>query len=260
MKKYVVILVNHLQIQLTYKFNVIVGLFNQLLGVLVALLTWSAIFSSSSQGVVGHFTRSQMFVYLIIVNFSTVLFSMTRVSYLGDLVHTGKLTMHLLRPYSFLGQEIVSFLGDQFLQLLLYLVAIVSTTLVIGYEWYYTLALLVLLMSNLMMFSLLINFIANLGFWMIQTWPLRPILNAAYSLLGGLLFPLNLLPNPLYQIVVNNPFSLVGFQYTLALQHRLLLAEIWQNSILAFLWSFLFYIGYLWSFKCGLKRYEGMGA
>lgn len=259
MKKYAVVLINHLQIQLTYKFNVIMGLFNQLLGVLVALLTWSAIFSSSSQGIIGHFTRSQMFVYLIIVNFSAVVFGMSRVSNLGNLVHTGKLTTHLLRPYSFLGQEIAFFLGDKLLYLLLYLVAIIST-LAMGYEWYYTLALIVLLISNLMMFSLLINFIANLGFWLIQTWPLRPILNAAYSLLGGLLFPLNLLPSPLYHILVNNPFSLIGFQYTLALQHRLLLAEIWRNTSLALLWSVVFYIGYRWSFKRGLKRYEGMGA
>ncbi|WP_164682720.1 hypothetical protein [Streptococcus hyointestinalis] len=96
MKKYAVGLINHHQIQLTYKFNVSMGLFNQELGVLVALLTWSAIFSSSSQGIIGHFTRSQKYGYLIIVSFRAVVLGMSRDANLGHLVHTGELTTHLL--------------------------------------------------------------------------------------------------------------------------------------------------------------------
>ncbi|MBS4456895.1 ABC transporter permease [Tuanshanicoccus lijuaniae] len=259
MKKYIVMFLNRVSVQLSYKFNFLTNLFNNLLGILVAAFTWIAIFKSSANEVIGGFTLSQMLFYIVIVNFSTVLFSTGTVVQLGAQVRMGKLTTHLLRPYSILLQSFAEYLGDRFIYLVLYL-SVLIVSLGMGYSPYYLLHVLVFLVCNAVMYFTLMSLIGTLGFWLIQMWPLRAVMNAVYMILGGLLFPLNLLPESLYLLLQRNPFALVAYQYTLALQNQLTIAQIQVNILYSIAWAVICYVAYKLSFKKGLLRYEGMGA
>ncbi|MBS4462385.1 ABC-2 family transporter protein [Aerococcaceae bacterium zg-B36] len=259
MKKYIVIFLNRVSVQLSYKFNFLTNLLNNLLGVIVAAFTWIAIYNSSANETIGGLTLSQMLFYIVIVNFSTVLFSTETVVKLGLQVRVGKLTTHLLRPYSILLQSFAEYLGDRFIYLVIYLSLLVAS-LGIGYNPYYLLNVLLFLICNVVMFFILMSLIGNLGFWLIQMWPLRAVMNALYMILGGLLFPLNLLPEAVYHLLSKNPFALVAYQYTLALQNELTIAEIQMNILASIAWAIICYIAFKMSFKKGLLRYEGMGA
>ena len=76
----------------------------------------------------------------------------------------------------------------------------------------------------------------------------------------GLLFPLNLLGNKIYKIVDKNPFAIVGFNFTRAMQGKLTIEELIFYIILSFSWFILFFVLYKITYYFGLKRYEGMGA
>ena len=259
MKKYCIIFMNRVLVQLTYKFNLLTQLMNHILGIIVAAFTWLAIFNSTTHVTIGGFTQAQMLFYIIAANISAVLFSTEHVVMLGTLVRMGKLTTHLLRPYSILLQSFAEYLGNRFLYIIFYLMAI-AVSLIIGYETIYSMHLLIFLGCNLIMFFFLTSWIGTLGFWLIQMWPLRAVMNAVYALLGGLLFPLNLLPEVLYDVLSKNPFALVAYQYTLALQHGMTLTELQLNCLYSIAWAVVGYTGYRWSFGKGLLHYEGMGA
>ena len=83
---------------------------------------------------------------------------------------------------------------------------------IIGYVFMFILAFFVnanigyfflvflLFIINFCMFFMLVSLVGNLGFYLINMWTLRPLINSVYLLLGGLLFPLNLLGNNIYKI------------------------------------------------------------
>lgn len=259
MRTYLVITLNQFFVQLSYKFDILTRLFNALLSISLSLFAWNAIFLSNQEAQIGNYNHLQMLVYIVLVNIGMSIFSPTLVIRLGGLVRGGKLTMHLLRPYSLLGESFAVYLGQRLPSLLLYLGLIVAS-LWMGAQASYAFLLLLLLLVNLLMFFLMVSLIGNLGFWLIQMWPLRPIVTVAYSLLGGLFFPLDLLPQGIYQFIQKNPFALVGYQFALALQGKLQQEEVGTNLICALLWAMVFYILYKVSFARGLKKYEGMGA
>ncbi|RLK62575.1 hypothetical protein D3H64_09115 [Atopobacter sp. AH10] len=259
MKKYWIIFLNRLSIRLSYKFNLLAGMFNNVIAIILSVFTWQAIFASSGQDEIGYFSQTQMMVYIILVNFSMVLFSGEGIVRLGQQVRTGKLTMHLLRPYSYLFYNFAELLGGKSLEFLVYLL-VIAFGVFRGFSPSYAVLLTLLLIVNVAMFFLFVSLLGNLGFWLIQMWPMRSIFNAAYTLLGGLLFPLNLLPKGFYHLLMLNPFALVGYHYTRALQFQMDEREIVWLIIVAIGWSFIFYVAYQLSYRLGLKKYEGMGA
>lgn len=259
MKKYLIIFINQVFVQLSYKFNFLTQVFNQVLGVIVAVFTWNAIYSSGSSELIGQFSKQQMLFYIIIANISMLLFSTNEVVRLGQYVKNGKLTMHLLRPYSFLGQSLAEYLGSKIIYLFMYLLFL-FVAMATGTSLLYAGYLLLFLVCNVVMFFLLISWVGTLGFWFIQMWPLRPIMNVVYLVCGGLLFPLHLLPEWAFHTIATTPFALVGYHYTLALQGAYSIREIQFYIVVSLVWIGLLYGLYQLSFRKGLNKYEGMGA
>ena len=68
MKKYCIVFMNRVLVQLTYKFNLLTQLMNHILGIIVAAFMWLAIFNSTTHVTIGGFTQAQMLFYIIAVN------------------------------------------------------------------------------------------------------------------------------------------------------------------------------------------------
>lgn len=108
------------------------------MSVIVAVFTWNAIYASvEGDNMIANFTRLEMIVYNIIANLSMTLFSTSKVVTLSSQVRNGKLTTHLLRPYSFLWYYFSDFLGERFVYIILYILALLIN-LVIGTNVVYT--------------------------------------------------------------------------------------------------------------------------
>lgn len=259
MRKYVLVFFNTLSIQMSYKFNFLSSLLNNMLSIFIGIFTWNSIYDSSKVSMIGNLTHSQMILYIILTHMSTFIFSTNMVLKMGGLIRSGKLTTHLLRPYSLLYVFFAEFLAEKVPFIFPYLIVMLWGIYHSVYTIPYLLLLLVFLVSNILMFFFMIMFIGNLGFWLIHMWPLRPILNAIYMFFGGLLFPLNILPVEIYNLIVFNPFSLISYRYTTALQLGLSINELYISIILSIVWGMLFYVLYTISLKKGLSIYESFG-
>lgn len=71
-------------------------------------------------------------------------------------------------------------------------------------------------------------------------WPLRPIYNGLLSLFGGVMFPLDLLPENILNIIQYTPFSLFGYVNTKAIQGDLPLTLIINYLIASIFWIIFF--------------------
>lgn len=259
MKKYLVILINQIYIQLSYKFEFITGLISQLINLSVSIFTWLAIYQSSDALVIGGYNKDQMIFYIVLSNFSALLFSTEMVVRMGGLIRTGKLTTILLRPYNILGESLARFIGQRFIFIIIYLLLFILSDFFHS-SLVYTLSVFLFFIINFFMYFLFLSTISNLGFWLIQMWPLRPLINSSFLIAGGLYFPLNLMPKSLFSVLEKTPFALVGYNYSRSLQGMLTLSELMTYIGFSALWLIFFYYVYKWSLNLGLKRYEGMGA
>lgn len=260
MTKYLIIMLMEVQRSFLYKFDFLVGLLSQGLILITTLFLWRSIYQSSALTAQIPYQQGELLQYLIIANFLALLFSFIHVLRLSQLIKSGKLTMILSRPISLLAESFAVYLGNR-----LIVVIALSSLIVVGQSHYSSLSpyywffLLVYLFTSVTMFFLLLSLISTLSFWVIQMWPLRPLLNGFYLLLGGLYFPLDLLPEPLYQFLKQSPFALAGHLLTKSLQGLLPFEELIHSIGVASLWSVVLYVSYRASLKAGLKRFEGVG-
>ena len=259
MKKYLIILLNQIKIQMSYKFNFLTGLVSQIISLSISVFTWNAIYLSSEMSLIGTYSRSQMILYIILTHLISMMFSTDFVIRLGGLVKSGKLTTMLLRPHNILGESLSVFTGQRFIYIILYGFFILFIG-VLGFSPTYIMLVITFTIVNYLMYFMLISAISTLGFWLIQMWPIRPLLNSLFLLTGGLYFPLDLLPYPLYTILEKTPFGLVAFNHSKALQGILNVEELFKYIIISLFWLVLFLLFYSFLFSKGLKKYEGMGA
>ncbi len=261
MKKYLYIIYNQCALQLIYKFDFFVGLLSKAVQLFMTIFIWRAIYISNGYEVIKGYTFETMIMYIIMNNFSSILFSFEYCFRLGQMIRSGKLTTILLRPISILGEGFSYYLGNKLIYIIIYIIVFITMCLQLkGSQINYLIACLLLVIINVRMFFMLLSFISTLGFRFIQMWPLRPILTAFYLLLGGVYFPLDLLSEKWYSIISLNPFSLVGHITTKAMQGFYNTKEILVYCLVSILWAEIFTFFYGRAMERGLKLYEGMGS
>lgn len=178
---------------------------------------------------------------------------------MGLLVRSGKLTTLLLRPISILKESFANFIGSKLVWIivcfLFWQIGIIMGRLSVG-----SCVGLVFVVSNFVMFFLLLSVVSTISFWLVQTWTLRPVLSAMYLLLGGLYFPLDLLPERLSLVLQYTPFALVGHVTTKLFQGLYTDAEMLKFILASWIWAIVFLGLYQYLWQRGLRKYEGMGS
>jgi len=259
MKKYWQISWSYFLGQLSFRWHFLLGFLTNGLGLLIAYYMWSGIYENQGNQVIEKYAQGQMLQYIFLTNLVGVLYSFETVSLLSNFIRTGKLSIHLMRPVNLLLELFSIFIGGKLLVILL-LLPVLAGVFSLSYSLLYSLLIVLYAVCNIFMFFMVVAVIGLLGFWVIQMWPLRGILNASYLILGGLYFPIDLFPGNLGRAVQYNPFSLVSYAFVRSVQTQLPYKELVLYLIAVFCWI----LGslFLWSvgLRSGLAKYEGMGA
>jgi len=170
-KKYLYIIYNQCALQLIYKFDFFVGLLTKAVPLFITIFIWRAIYISNGYEVIKGYTFETMIMYIIMNNFSSILFSFEYCFRLGQMIRSGKLTTILLRPISILGEGFSYYLGNKLIYIIIYLIVCITMYLQLkGSQINYLIACLLLVIINVRMFFMLLSFISTLGFRFIQMW------------------------------------------------------------------------------------------
>ena len=200
-----------------------------------------------------------MIMYIILANVASVIFSFEPCFRLGTLIHSGKLTTLLLRPIHLLYESFARYMGSNILEVTVYLILAFFMINAQGADILYVFFALIFLLLAFLMFFMCVSVISTIGFWIIQMWPLRSILTAIYLLMGGLYFPLDLLPKPYYMVLSVTPFAIVGHVLTKVLTCQVENTFILYYCLITLIWIVFLYYIYNILLSKGLKKYEGMG-
>lgn len=249
--RYLYIALTEIKSKLTYRFDLGVEFFSKLIELTMTLAVWNAVFSSGIT--IRDYDKKSMIAYLVISSVLSFLYTFEPCFRLGKLIHSGRLSVQLIRPINLWK----SGLAEQTGRKAIYFIILFIPFVIFAKLHNYFVLSIILFIVNFVMFYSLMAFISTVAFWLENTWPLRPVFSAVYSLLGGILFPLDILPEPVYRILVYNPFALVGHVTAKTLTGSK--ENIALYILISVFYTLIFYFLYKIFFKAGLKKYEGVG-
>lgn len=256
MKKYKYVFINAIAKSTTYRANFILKFMTVFLDTIISIFMWSAIYQFNHTNNIAGISASQMIVYLLIVNLLSLIFSPNPIYDLSRQIHSGNLTMEIIKPVNLLGFSFSQYIGTTFPFLLIYLFLLLINLISNPIKASLSILSIVTIYG---MFFLLVICISLCGFWLIQVWPLRPIFTSCFLLLGGQLFPLQILPKFMHWIIYN-PFALAGNQMALISMEKLSMQGIISDFLISWGWILILITLINIIGRKGLRKFEGVGA
>ena len=233
---------------------------------LIAYSLWQAVFAATGRQRIGGFTFGGMvFYYVAAILVGRLVRGQERQISSAQDIYDGSLSRYLVYPAPYLGMKYAEHLGallPALLQVLLFGVAAAlvlpappDTTVSIGSL---AMAAVSVALANLLWF--LIRYpIQAVAFWADNVWTLNVMVRFASEMLGGLLLPLSLFPEPLQKILLLSPFPYLFYCPVMTLLGRVPVGEWARGVAVVVLWcaALAWVGGRVW--RRGERVYTGVG-
>ncbi|HVZ58178.1 MAG TPA: ABC-2 family transporter protein [Patescibacteria group bacterium] len=215
MKKYWQITKNTWDETLTYRTSFIVYRLRELLQLVATYFLW--LFVVPAHGSFLGYTQAMMLTYVIGSAFvSDIVFS-SRTSAIAGEINEGVLNNFLVRPLSYLRYYFARDLGDKAMNVTFSLIELSLIVIIFHIPFYLQHNLVTILLFFITTFlAMVLNFfisvlISLIGFWSNEGWGPRFIFYSVIGFLSGGMFPLDILPRPIFTIFQLLPFSSLSY-------------------------------------------------
>ena len=267
MKKYWHVLNIGIQNTLVYRVNFLFRAAFALIPLIATLSVWRAIFASKTNGpdIAGYSLAGMISYYLLM----TVVDALTAVTdddwqIAGD-IKDGNINQFLLKPIDYMAYRLCLFASGRLIYLL---VALLPVGLFILYQREYfvlppdgrTFAIFAVsvFMTALLQFFMSYT-MAMLAFWVLEVSTLIFIVYAFEYIAGGHLFPLDILPPALSEILRASPFPYQLFFPVSIYLGRTTGAALWEGLAIQAFWVLTFYMIARLVWQRGLRKYTAVG-
>ncbi len=266
MRKYLHVINVGIQNTLTYRVNFLFRASFGLIPLIATIYLWRAVFASKEGDKVAGYTIASMISYYVIV---TIVDALTAVAeddwQIAAEIREGTISQFLLKPIDFLWYRLCLFFSGR---LIYTVVAIVPVGLFIFFMRQYLVAppspgifacfLVSMFMTALLQFFLAYT-MALLAFWVLEVSTFIFMLYAIEYLVGGHLFPLDILPP-----TVTHALSYTPFPYQLFFPVSIYLGQstgdaLWRGMIIQATWTVLSYFLARIVWNKGIKKYSAFG-
>ena len=223
---------------------------------------FETIYSSQDAELIAGYSVDQMLQYQAWVLILTLLTSSFSERNLAEDIRLGRISSYLIYPFDFWQFHTASFLAFTSLQIF---VAGVSLALLlslgilpsVNLEY---LLVFIFLCCLVAVFWFLIRFaVGLLSFWFDETWTFRMILSAVVNFFAGVIFPLDMFPSWLQNILYWTPFP-----YMTYFPAKIIMGDATTDQILLAIFAltaWMILIGFLvrFTWKRGLRLYSAAG-
>lgn len=232
-----------------YRLNFILWRVRWVLQRLVVYFLWWALFSTRETFF--GYSQSLILTYVLLTNVVTTFVTGTRTMEVGNIIRQGDLSNILIRPFGFFSIYFARDTADKLLNLafgigevLLFIFLLRPQVFLQTDPVALALALFAAMVGMVVFFyfSLLIGFLA---FWLPDVWAPRFLSFVIMEFFTGALFPLDILPDPLFILA-----KLLPFGYFVYFPSKLYLGQLATADIISGL-----SVGILWAVGLGLLAY-----
>jgi ABC-2 type transport system permease protein len=264
MQKYWRIFSLSFQEEFTYRLNFILWRARNLLKIVMTYFLWQGIFMGT-QTAFGY-SSNQMTTYVLMVLIVTAIVFSAPSSSIGGEIANGDLSNYLVKPFNYLRYWFTRDMASKLLNLLFVIIELSILWFFLKPQFELRIGLLGLIgfivataigMVMYFFFQLTSRFVA---FWSPENiWGISFLTFLFTDLLGGTIFPLDILPKP-----VQFGLSLTPFPYFIYYPIAIFVGKIPEGEIILVLAKGLMWIGLMWiianfTWKKGLKNYSATG-
>ncbi len=248
---------------MAYRLNFILWRVRMVMQLLVTYFLWWAIFSQH-QTLFGY-SQSMILTYVMLSSIVRTVVLSTTTMEIGELINQGNLSNYLIRPVRFIRYYIARDAADKIINFGFSIVEVTALFLIFRPQIFIqtnpailglTIAAAILGMVLYFYFSLIFSFF---GFWTPDIWAPRFLSFVIMEFFAGGLFPLDILPKPLFLVSQSLPFF-----YFIYFPLKVYLGQLNVQSLITgftvgFAWIFglAFLTQFLW--KKGLRVYTAEG-
>lgn len=262
MKQYFIVIWLTIKQLFTYRLSFLLWRFRTVLNLLFVYFLWTNIITYKGQ--FAGYNFQLIVTYILIINVLTSLVLGTRTTDVVNDILSGDLSNFLLKPFSYFRYLISKEIGDKFLNFIFSIIEVVLLliifqpsvfipTNVVNYLFFIIFIIIGIILS--FSISLCLSFVA---FWSTDIWAPRFIYFILISLIAGTIFPLDILPTNIFNILMITPLPYLVFLPAAVFVHG------FQTQYLFFLiigslWTifFLWLMQKIW--KIGIKSYSAYG-
>lgn len=263
MKKYFLVIRNTWEEILTYRLNFTMWRVRTVLQLISLYFLWKAILPPGQQ--LGSYDQQTMLTYIL---GSQIVFSIvfsTRTHEIGENINNGDLSIFLVRPIKYFGYWIARDVGDKLMNILFSIVEIGILVFLLAPPLFIQtdptmlfLTVCTVLLATILYFLISAN-LGLVGFWSPDVWAPRFVFFVAVSFFAGGLFPLDILPKPVFELFSLTPFPYVMYFPLKIYLGQLSMWEIYKGVGISLLWTILLVFILRFIFSKGLRLYTAVG-
>ncbi len=266
MKKYLHVLNIGIQNQLVYRVNFLFRACFSLLPLIATISLWKTVFSGEEGKMVGGYTLAQMVSYYLVVTLVDMLTAVNEDDWqIAADIRDGNISQFLVKPIDYLKYRLCLFLAGRAIYTA---VALIPVALFIFVQREYFVApadgaTVAWFMLSIVMTALLQFFtsyaMALLAFWVLEVSTFIFILFAFEYIAGGHLFPLDILPPAVSQVLAFTPFPYQLFFPVSIYVGKSTGAALYQGLAIQFMWVVVAYLFARFMWARGIRKYSAVG-
>ncbi len=250
------------QNSMVYPVSLLFWRLRQFLSTFMSLTIWTVIFTGQQQAF--GYLPSQMITYIFLTGILQSIILATILGSLAEDIYTGKISYQLMKPmniYCYLAtQEVADKLKNLSFIILetIILFFLFKPQVVFPSTGVFLLFVFAAILGAILMFVIMLLF-GTIGFWSQETWGPRFLFYMFIDFTAGKLFPLNIFPQTVQQIIFLTPFPYLSYAQTQIFLGRYVGEDILKTFICLVLWIFLLSAAFLFLWRKGIKEYGALG-
>ncbi len=248
---------------LEYRLNFVLWRVRFVMQRLVVYFLWWALFSTRETFF--GYTQSTILTYVLLIGIVATFVTGTRAMGVGELITQGNLSNILIRPINFFSIYIAKDTGDKLLNLFFGIIEVVLLVVVLRPPIFIQTSALPLIFSavavgiGIILYFCYAMMHGLLAFWLPDVWAPRFFSFVMMEFFTGALFPLDILPQPLFTVA-----RLLPFQYFMYFPVKIYLGQLSFQQVSMGLFVGIIWVGVLWYFmivmwRRGLRVYTSEG-
>jgi ABC-2 type transport system permease protein len=263
MRKYYLIAKNTWDEMVSYRVNFSLWRIRAVIGMLIGYFLWTSVMPEN--GTLFGYSKELMVTYILLAPLVFSIVFSTRTHEMAENINNGDLSLFLIKPFGYFKYWFSRDFGDKAMNIAFCVtefclfVLIVRPNIFLQFNLIYLILFLVSLFLAIVLHFFIGTLMSMIGFWSSEVWAPRFIFYTLVSFFAGSLFPLDILPAPIYNFLKFLPFTYLQYYPIKIYLGQLSLVEIFQGFAVTLCWigTAYFFVQTVW--KKGLKIYTAVG-
>ena len=248
---------------LIYRVNFVLWRFRAILQLLLVYFIWWTVFQSQDK--VFGYTTASILTYVLVAALMRAIILSTRVTDMIDSINSGSIINFLIKPLGFIRYYLTRDAADKLFNIGFYiaevslLIFLLKPPIIIQSKIPVLIPFFIATFGGLVIYFC-INFIVSLtSFWVENSWGPLFLMSIFLESLGGGLFPIDILPKPLFNILMLTPFP-----YLIYFPAKLYLGTMSSQQIIfgfamIFIWTTILILLMRLTINSGFRHFSAVG-